>query len=157
MFKCSSNWCPRTLGNKIKNITFFSTHSPVHLIFFFFFNPILIMTLLQKSPLVRLLAFPSHGRGRLGHFAVCRNLSAGSGSAGPAPGKLPWVTEGRSLCYQQVAKPTPNPYTSEKGLLCSAALLLCWYNPCYSSYWTGFKTHQVFFFPLTKGQGSGLD
>lgn len=64
--------------------------------------------------------------------------------------------EGRSLCYQQMAKPTPNPYTSQRGLLCSAALLLCWYNPCYTSYWTGFRTHQILFFPLTKGQRCGL-
>lgn len=94
----------------------------------------LFVTLLLKSPLLGLLAFPSHGQGSLGCFAVSRNVSAGSGSAVPAPGKLPFITEGRNLCYKETEKPTPHPYTSQEGLLCTAALLLCWYNPCYSSY-----------------------
>lgn len=73
----------------------------------------LFMTLLQKSSLLGLLAFPPHGQGSLGHFAVSRN--AGSGSAVPAPGKLPCLTEGWSLCYKETEKLTPNPYTSQEG------------------------------------------
>lgn len=150
MFKSSSSWCPVTLSNKIKKGTFFFFQLiPLWTSFF----SILWLLWATKSPLLGLLAFPSHGQRLLQYPDTWQQVQAPLSQI--LASSLRSALESSSLCYRLTAKPAPNPHTAVTGLRCSAALLLCWYNPCYSSCWTGLKTHQISLFPWGRGREVG--